>query len=210
VPEPGLRERKKRLTKQSIADSAFALFAEYGFDKVTVAQIARQAGVSEATVFNYFPAKEDLVYFRMEAFEDGLLTAIRRRPAGRSIVDAFRDHVLGMGGLMSAADNEATAGLRAAARIVADSPALQARERQIYDQATGSLAGLIRSETSRRADDIQPWVAANALVGVHRAVVSYVREQILSGASVRDVRRRVRRQAERALAALTAGLPDVR
>ena len=45
------------------------LFLERGFDQVSVAEVARAADVSEATVFNYFPTKEDLVYERMDAFE---------------------------------------------------------------------------------------------------------------------------------------------
>jgi AcrR family transcriptional regulator len=71
----GLRERKKEQTRQLIADRAWRLFAEHGFDRVTVAEVAREAEVAEATVFNYFRTKEDLFYSRLEAFallEDGL------------------------------------------------------------------------------------------------------------------------------------------
>ena len=60
----GLRERKKRQTHEAIAEAAMALFVEHGFDAVTVADVARAADVSEKTVFNYFPAKEDLVALR--------------------------------------------------------------------------------------------------------------------------------------------------
>ena len=87
--EPGLRERKKQRTRELIADTARRLFAERGFDAVPVSQIAREAEVSEATVFNYFPTKEDLVFHRMEAFEQELLGAMSDRPEGESIVQAF-------------------------------------------------------------------------------------------------------------------------
>lgn len=59
--ELGLRERKKQRTRELIAETARRLFSARGFDRVTVAEIARAAEVSEQTVFNYFPTKEDLV-----------------------------------------------------------------------------------------------------------------------------------------------------
>src|ERR687887_78021 len=86
--EPGLRERKKQQRRQLIAETARRLFAERGFDRVTVAEIARAANVSEGTVFNYFPTKEDLFYDRMEVFESALLEAIREREAGEAVPEA--------------------------------------------------------------------------------------------------------------------------
>ena len=83
TPELGLRERKKLQTRQLIAETARALFTERGFEHVTVSEIARTADVSEKTVFNYFPTKEDLVYWRLESFEEGLLAAVRDREPRR-------------------------------------------------------------------------------------------------------------------------------
>src|ERR671923_2890529 len=90
----GLRERKKQQTRQLIAETARRLFTERGFQRVTVAEIARAAEVSEQTVFNYFPTKEDLVYWRLESFEEELLAAVRERKAGESVVQAFGRFVL--------------------------------------------------------------------------------------------------------------------
>src|ERR671936_377992 len=90
----GLRERKKQQTRRLIAETARRLFNERGFEQVTVAEIARAAEVSEKTVFNYFPAKEDLVYWRLESFEEELLAAVRERAVGESILSAFGRFVL--------------------------------------------------------------------------------------------------------------------
>ena len=71
VPGPasaeGLRERKKRLMRKQLSDTATAMFLERGFDAVRVTEVAAACGVSEKTVFNYFPVKEALVMDRLEA-----------------------------------------------------------------------------------------------------------------------------------------------
>jgi AcrR family transcriptional regulator len=68
----GLRERKTRLTRQRISDTATAMFLERGFDAVTVAEVARACDVSEKTVFNYFPTKESLVLDQEEGWTAGI------------------------------------------------------------------------------------------------------------------------------------------
>jgi len=99
--EIGLRERKKQQTRRLLADTALALFAERGFERVRVAEIAHRAEVAEATVYNYFGTKEDLVYEGMSAFEEALVAAVRDRPPGRTVLAAFRDFVLNAPGLLS-------------------------------------------------------------------------------------------------------------
>src|SRR6516165_3876082 len=122
--ELGLRERKKLRTRQLIAETARRMFAEHGFDAVPVTAIARAAEVSEATVYNYFPVKEDLVYQGMEAFESELLAAMRDRPAGESFVAAFGRFVLKPRGLLAAQDQESARYLTAVSTVIASSPAL--------------------------------------------------------------------------------------
>src|SRR4051795_2047322 len=118
---PGLRERKKQRTRELIADTARRLFAERGFEAVTVAEVAREAEVAEKTVFNYFPTKEDLFYSRLEAFEDELLTAIRDRAPGESVLAAFGAFLLGRSGVLSldapGGDDAATEQIRTITRV---------------------------------------------------------------------------------------------
>lgn len=204
--ELGLRERKKQRTHQLIAQTAWRLFAERGFDRVTVAEIAREAEVSEATVFNYFPSKEDLVFNRMEAFEQELLTAIRERAPGESIAVAFGQFALRPRGFLATDDPAATEGMRAAARIITGSPALLARERDIFERYTSTLAALIAQERGMAADDVAAWVAANALIGLHRALIGYVHRQALAGVENRRIARNLQRQGQRALDLLEHGL----
>jgi AcrR family transcriptional regulator len=202
----GLRERKKQQTRRLLADTARRLFAERGFEAVKVADVARAADVSEATVFNYFPTKEDLFYSGLEAFEDALLSAIRERDPGESVLAAFGRFVLEPRGLLAARDPDAVEHLAAISRVITESPALLAREQRIFAGYTSSLARELAQETRTRPDAIEPWVAANALMGVHRALVDYARRQIVAGTRNPRLARQVRAQAKQALAALERGL----
>jgi AcrR family transcriptional regulator len=205
VPEtPGLRERKKQRTREQIAEAGRALFVERGFDRVPVAEVARAADVSEKTVFNYFPRKEDLVYWRMESFENELLAAIRERKPEESVFDAFGRFVLAQRGLLAAEDAAAVEQLAGITRMIVESPALLERERQILDRYTGSLAALIEEDGG--ADAVEAWAIANALMGVHRALIDYTRGRILAGARAPGLRREVLARGRRALATLGRGL----
>jgi AcrR family transcriptional regulator len=206
--QTGLRERKKERTRALIAETARQLFVERGFEAVSVAEIARAADVSEATVFNYFPTKEELVYHRLEAFEEEMLAAVRDRAEGESIAAAFARFISRPRGLLASRDPKEVEQLAEISRMIAASPALLARERQIFDTYTDSLAGLIADETGAAAKSIEPWVVANALLGVHRAAVDYARIRIVAGARNPGLARSVRRQITQAVAALDRGLAD--
>jgi AcrR family transcriptional regulator len=206
--ELGLRERKKQQTRQLIADTARRLFVERGFDRVTIAEIAREAEVAEQTVFNYFPTKEDLFYWRLETFEDELLQAIRERGPGESFLAAFGRFVLQPRGLLAERDPDALERLAAITRMITESPSLLARERQVFERYTDSLAALIGEDTGAGADDVEVRVAANALIGVHRTLVDYTRRRVVAGARAPQLAREVRREGKRAIAALERGLGD--
>jgi AcrR family transcriptional regulator len=207
--ELGLRERKKQRTRQLLSETARRLFSERGFEQVSIAEIAREAEVSEQTVFNYFPSKEDLVYSGLETFEEQLLAAIRERPDDQTLIAAFGKFVLQPRGFLAAEDDVTAGELTAVTRMIAASPALLAREQQIFARYTDTLAQLIADETGARGGDLRPYVVANALIGVHRALIAYVREQLESGATDRQrLARQVRQRGERALALLADGLGD--
>jgi AcrR family transcriptional regulator len=202
----GLRERKKQQTRQLIAESAQRLFSERGFDAVTVSEVARAADVSEGTVFNYFPTKEDLFYGQMERFEASLVEAVRQRPPGEPALVAFRRAVLAQSARL--ASEEVAGGIERAARVVAASPALRAREREIVDHATRALAELLAEETGAAAHDAEPRVAAAALMGAQRSLVEYVHASILAGRRGPKLAAGLKAQAERAFARLERGLAD--
>jgi AcrR family transcriptional regulator len=205
----GRRERKKLQTRQLLSDTARRLFAERGFEQVSVAEVAREADVAEATVFNYFPTKEDLVFSGLERFEDELLAAVRDRPRGESILQAFGRFVLEPRGFLAAGDEQSAQRLLEVSRMIAQSPALLAREQQVFARYTTSLAQLIAEETRAAGDDPRPVVVAAALIGIHRALIDHVRLHILArNDDLARLARSTRAAGRKALALLERGLAD--
>jgi AcrR family transcriptional regulator len=209
VEAPGLRERKKEQTRRLIAETARRLFAERGFDAVTVGEVARAADVSEKTVFNYFATKEDLFYSGMEAFEDRLLGAVRDRDPGETVLAAFRRFLLQPQGVFALeAGADADAQLRTVTRVITESPALLARERHVLARYTEALAELLADETGVDRDDLEPRAAAHALIGVHRSLIEYVRRRVAAGATAAEIGPELQEQARRGLALVERGLGE--
>jgi AcrR family transcriptional regulator len=202
----GLRERKKQQTRQLIADAARRLFADRGFDTVTVAQVARASNVSEVTVFNYFPTKEDLFYGGMEFFEEELLDAVRERAPGESVLEAFRRPVLE--GLKRLAASETADVITAAGSLISASPALEAHEREIVARYTRLLADQLVEEAGAKPGDVEAIGVASALMGVQRALVGYVRSSVLGGRRGPKLVADARSQAVRGFGRLEKGLAD--
>src|SRR5256885_7164615 len=118
----GLRECKKLRTRQEIADRAMQLFAKRGFDHVTVAEVAAAADVSEKTVYNYFPTKEDLFFDEAPAREAALVAAITGRRESESLLGALRPLQAGE------CPRLCSPGVATLARIIEASTALKAKE----------------------------------------------------------------------------------
>ena len=202
--QPGLRERKKLQTRQRIFDVAQSLFVEKGFERVSVAEVARAADVSEVTVFNYFPSKEDLFFGGMQLYEEQLVEAVRDRTKGESAVKVFRRMLLA--GADRLGLKQTAVDIRAAGRIISASPSLIAREREMVDRYVVRLAELLAEESGAAPDDVEPLAAASALMGAQRALVAHVRGRVLAGWQGKRLADDYRIQARRALSRMERGL----
>ncbi|MFD9126263.1 TetR/AcrR family transcriptional regulator [Kitasatospora sp. NPDC059571] len=203
----GLRELKKQQTRTAIADIATGLFAEHGFDRVTVAEVARAAGVAVNTVFNYFPAKEDLFFDRQDEVTGHLARVVRTRPAGTSAARA-----IGADLVAALERGEPTLGLGAEARVfwsvVAGSAALRARALEIGEAAEAALAAELAAEAAAGPDGAYPRALAGALAGAHRALLAEIRRRVVAGDPPEDVRRAVAAAARAAFDRLDAAFGD--
>jgi AcrR family transcriptional regulator len=194
----GLRECKKIQTRLQITDASMRLFVTRGFDRVTVAEVAAEAGVSEKTVFNYFPTKEDLFFDEVPAREAALREAIHTRAPGESILSALRR--------LQAAEcpRLCSPGFAAFAKIIEDSPALKAKELEVMSRFVRTLADAIQTELG--VDERDARVAAGLLVSVHRQLFHFARQQALAGRHGPAAVRRLRADLDRAYELLEHGL----
>jgi AcrR family transcriptional regulator len=199
----GLRERKKRQTRETIAHAAMGLFAEHGFDAVTVADVAHLADVSEKTVFNYFAAKEDLVLHGGEERRAALIEAIRSRPAGGSIVEPFRAASLEF---IDRVEHDPVESIVGIPRLVAQSRSLRDRLFLSWEQEAAALTPVIAEETGAADGDLVSAVVARTLAWTHRLVFRSAFTRLLAGEDQRAVAADLREQAHRAYETLEQGL----
>jgi len=194
----GLRESKKHHTRERIASEAMRLFATRGFDHVTVAEVAEAAEVSEKTVFNYFPTKEDLFFDEVPARAAAFASAIRDREPGRSAISALRR-------LQDRDSSRLTSAEFATfARIIEESPALRVKELEVMRYFAEALAETLRAELG--VSELDARVAASALVGVHAQFFRLARKQALEGKHGPAAARKLKSDLARAYELLENGL----
>jgi AcrR family transcriptional regulator len=210
LPAEGLRERKKRLMRQQLSDTATAMFLERGFDGVRVAEVAAACGVSEKTVFNYFPVKEALVMDRLEATLAALSAGLSD-PGLTPVEAALR--VLGqelgaMTGLLAVQEDAARA--RAAVRRFGDliraTPSLRAYQADMTDQAVSAAAGVLAARAGTAADAPEPQIAARALLGLWRVQADSLRRHLDRAATPALLHEQVTADVRRAARLIDTGL----
>jgi AcrR family transcriptional regulator len=199
----GLRERKKRQTRAAIADAAMELFRAHGFDAVTVADVARAANVSEKTVFNYFPAKEDLVFAAGAERRVALAEAVRSRRPGASVVEPFRDATMAF---ITTVELGSIERIVSVPRLVMGSKALRDRLFLGWEQEAAELTPAIAAAVGEPEDSIAAAAVARSLAWTHRLVFRTAVRRLLAGEDRRAVAADLREQARRVYDLLEGGL----
>ncbi|MEV5705934.1 TetR family transcriptional regulator [Actinoallomurus sp. NPDC052274] len=165
----GLRERKKRQTRQRISDTATDLFFSRGFDAVRVVDVAAACGVSEKTVYNYFPTKESLLLDREAHLADVLREALGPTALVASPIEAVKQAFTAEIGAFFDRAGAARGDFRQVLRlaeVIESSPSLRAAQRDMVDR----LAHVAAEAMARRAGldplDPAPQITANAITGL--------------------------------------------
>jgi AcrR family transcriptional regulator len=167
-------------------------------------EIAQRAGVVEKTVFNHFPVKEGLVFEANPPMRAALLDAVRRRPAGESVAAAAGGFVVSAVSVLGSP--EAADGVAEMARVIRSSRTLQVREREIIGELTDALAGLIAEETGAQPGQLEPWLAAHAVLGLYAALLELARDRVLAGVHGPELATELQVQGQRGLSLLQFGL----
>jgi len=203
APRPGLRERKKQLIRQQISDVATRLFLERGFDEVTIAEVAEAAGVAKMTVTNYFPRKEDLVFDQHVELVSHAAQAIATRAPGESALAVLRRAYL-----EALQRQDASVGLagQGFVTMIAGSPALLARLREIDEQREAAVADTLAAESGESADDITVAVVAAQMAAVHRVLFRQAMRLTLEGKKRADAVTELSTMADQAFGLLEPSL----
>lgn len=154
-PRPGLRERKKERTRETIARVALQLFAERGYEHTTLAEIADAADVSRRTIFAYFESKEDILFSDVPALLEQLRQTLEQRPSGSTTVDALR------GLLSSGAAIDDNAMLRE--KITHTDERLRLSKRARFARVEQLIAESIAKDLKAGPDDVRPPLVAASI-----------------------------------------------
>ncbi len=204
APSEGLRERKKRASREAIAATARRLFAERGYDTVTVAEVAAAAEVSEKTVFNHFATKEDLAFAGREEGIAQFVAAIAERPPGSSFLDVFRAMTHTVLDVFVAGGDE---DLLAVAKIIRGSRALQERLTVGWESGAAAITAAIAG-TSGADDDLLPAIVARTLWFTHRSIFLAALNGLLAEEDRVQLAARLRVAADQAYDQLAGGLAE--
>ncbi|MFI1129218.1 TetR family transcriptional regulator [Streptomyces althioticus] len=198
MSEIGLRERKKRRMYRTVSDIAIRMFLERGFDAVSVAEVAAAAEISKPTLFRYFPAKEDLVLYRIADHEEEPARVVREGPTP---VEALKRHFLA--GLER---HDPVTGLNDDPEVLAfhtllyGTPSLVARLYGHLERTEEALAEAL-------GDGLDARLAAGQIIAVRRILAQENWRRIAAGESLDAVGEDAVDAAERAFGVLARSLP---
>jgi AcrR family transcriptional regulator len=203
----GLRERKKRLMRQQLSDTATEMFVERGFDAVRVAEIAEACGVSEKTVFNYFPTKESLVLDRWDTTMAALRTGLADREVP-PVPAALRILAEELGALTSWLDTQpdAVTKFQRFGALLQNTPALRAHQHQMTDQLVSVAAEILADRAGMNAEAPEPRIAATALLGLWDVQFRSLHRHLDQAHTPARIRQAVTADVRRAARVIESGL----
>jgi AcrR family transcriptional regulator len=205
-PGEGLRERKKRLTRQRISDVATALCVTRGFEHVRVAEIAELVGVSEKTVYNYFPTKESMVFDMADEGIERLVAALRERDPRESptaaVVRLLREDIEQLDAMPAVLQDY----LVPFTQMIHSTPSLRAAWLELHARLTDVAAEELAAWVGVDPREPEPSIAAHALVGLQAVVFDSRLRHVEAGLRGAALHEAIDRDLDRAARLLEIGL----
>ncbi|MFI9551288.1 TetR family transcriptional regulator [Nonomuraea endophytica] len=198
----GVSKEKKAQRRKHIGDTALRLFAERGFEAVTVNEIAEAAGVAKVTLFNYFPNKEALV---LDGVEEDVAGVVGCRRRGQTPLGALREHYL-----LFAEHLEAEVDipeLMTRMKVIIASPTLTAGMQEIQYGQRAALAMVLsgRDTWQLPADDLTADLMAAQITATILLLQEAFFDRLAGGMSLREAGESLRPDVNRAFDLLERG-----
>jgi AcrR family transcriptional regulator len=210
APGEGLRERKKRLMHQQLSDTATQMFMERGFDAVRVSEVAEACGVSEKTVFNYFPTKESLVLDRLDTTLASLRTGLPELGAApvEAALQILDRELSSMTTWLARKDDPVQAGqaMRRFGDLIRATPSLRAYQSDMMDQFVSVATEILAARAGMSADDPEPQIAARALLGLWHVQARSLRRHLGGALTPAQIHQAVGADVRRAAKLINTGL----
>ncbi|MGW3956998.1 TetR family transcriptional regulator [Streptomyces sp. NPDC004752] len=209
----GLRERKKRLLRHKLSDTATKMFMERGFESVRVSEIAQACGVSEKTVFNYFPTKEALVLDLGATTLEALRVTLADPDLSpvEGVLKILSTELAHLTSWLDAQDDlaQAKAALLRFGMLIRSTPSLRAYQRDMADQQISVAAEILAQRTGLRQDDPEPQIAASALLALWPLQFQALRRHLHSSRTPEHLHNAVRADVRRAAQLISTGLDSL-
>jgi AcrR family transcriptional regulator len=212
TPGEGLRERKKRLMRQLISNTATMMFLERGFEDVRVAEVAAACDVSEKTVYNYFPTKESLILDREEDMTADIRRALGPGGGPLSPVDAAVALIADeLKRTFEHWDEEHDQPfdvrfLHRFTELFEQTPSLRAAQRDMMDRLVDVAAQAMAARAGVDPEDPEPQIAADAILGLWRVQYRATLRYSDGNYSPAEVGARVLAEVSRAARLIDTGL----
>jgi AcrR family transcriptional regulator len=172
--EAGLRERKKKRTREAIVEAAMDLFDERGFEGTTVADIASRADIAPRTYFAYFPTKEDVVFADFDETFTSLQARLRDREPGETAIDALRAWLVHTLEDADFADERE----RCRRRLIRENPSLDAHDRHLHGQFEAALTEAIAADVGCEPTDVRARMVAASAVAAFDKLGEYYKDDL--------------------------------
>ena len=164
TPQPGLRQRKKERTRETIARAAHELFAERGYHATTLPDIAEAADVSTRTIFAYFPSKEDILFSDFPAMKEALAQALADRPEGEEALETVREFILSSHNMKKSELEDQLSS------CIESDETLRSHLRARLTQLEDLIAAAIAKDIGASKNDLRPHVVAASLTAAFMAL----------------------------------------